>query len=190
MDDSVTLTDADSAPRTRRSAGGREAKRALRSARSAQASPFITRNIPFYEVLDEEGLAIIERNANTILEEVGIDFRDDAEALDIWRKAGAEVTGERVRFPGGMCRAIVQASAPRQFTQYARNPAHNVVIGGKNTVFAPSYGSPFVRDLDKGRRYATLHDFENFVKLAYMANAIHHSGGTICEPVDLPVNKR
>ena len=190
MNDSVTLNAADSAPRTRRSAGGREAKRALRCAPSVQAAPFITRNIPYYEVLDDEGLSIIERNANIILEEVGIDFRDDAEALDIWRKAGAEVTGERVRFPGGMCRAIVQASAPREFTQYARNPAHNVVIGGKNTVFAPSYGSPFVRDLDQGRRYATLHDFQNFVKLAYMANSIHHSGGTICEPVDLPVNKR
>ena len=190
MSDTLTLPEADAAPRTRRSAGGREAKRAARSARSAQSVPYITRKIPYFEVLDEEGLATIERNANTILEEVGIDFRDDAEALDIWRKAGAEITGERVRFPGGMCRAIVQASAPREFTQYARNPAHNVVIGGKNTVFAPSYGSPFVRDLDKGRRYATLHDFQNFVKLAYMANAIHHSGGTICEPVDLPVNKR
>ncbi len=190
MSDTLTLPEADAAPRTRRSAGGREAKRAARSARSAQSVPYITRKIPYFEVLDEEGLATIERNANTILEEIGIDFRDDAEALDIWRKAGAEITGERVRFPGGMCRAIVQASAPREFTQYARNPAHNVVIGGKNTVFAPSYGSPFVRDLDKGRRYATLHDFQNFVKLAYMANAIHHSGGTICEPVDLPVNKR
>ena len=190
MSDTLTLPEADTSPRTRRSAGGREAKRAARSARSAQSAPYITRKIPYFEVLDEEGLATIERNANTILEEVGIDFRDDAEALDIWRKAGAEITGERVRFPGGMCRAIVQASAPREFTQYARNPAHNVVIGGKNTVFAPSYGSPFVRDLDKGRRYATLHDFQNFVKLAYMANAIHHSGGTICEPVDLPVNKR
>ncbi len=190
MSDTLTLPEADAAPRTRRSTGGREAKRAARSARSAQSVPYITRKIPYFEVLDEEGLATIERNANTILEEIGIDFRDDAEALDIWRKAGAEITGERVRFPGGMCRAIVQASAPREFTQYARNPAHNVVIGGKNTVFAPSYGSPFVRDLDKGRRYATLHDFQNFVKLAYMANAIHHSGGTICEPVDLPVNKR
>ena len=192
MSDTLTLPEAetDATPRTRRSAGGREAKRAARSARVAQSAPYITRKIPYFEVLDEEGLATIERNANTILEEIGIDFRDDAEALDIWRKAGAEITGERVRFPGGMCRAIVQASAPREFTQYARNPAHNVVIGGKNTVFAPSYGSPFVRDLDKGRRYATLHDFQNFVKLAYMANAIHHSGGTICEPVDLPVNKR
>ena len=58
------------------------------------------------------------------------------------------------------------------------------------TVFAPAYGSPFVRNLDEGRRYATIDDFRNFVKLAYMTPAMHHSGGTVCEPVDLPVNKR
>ena len=81
-------------------------------------------------------------------------------------------------------------SAPREFTQHARNPARNVVIGGKNTVFAPAYGSPFVRNLDEGRRYARIEDFRNFVKLAYMSTSLHHSGGTICEPVDLPVNKR
>ncbi|TIU16642.1 MAG: trimethylamine methyltransferase, partial [Mesorhizobium sp.] len=39
-------------------------------------------------------------------------------------------------------------------------------------------------------RYATIEDFRNFVKLAYMAPSIHHSGGTVCEPVDVPVNKR
>jgi trimethylamine--corrinoid protein Co-methyltransferase len=89
-----------------------------------------------------------------------------------------------------MCRALVQATAPRQFTQHARNPARNVEIGGPNTVFAPAYGSPFVHDLDRGRRYATIEDFRNFVKLTYSSNALHHSGGTVCEPVDLPVNKR
>ena len=59
-----------------------------------------------------------------------------------------------------------------------------------NTVFAPAYGSPFVRDLDNGRRYGTIEDFRNFVKLTYMTPFLHHSGGTVCEPVDLPVNKR
>ncbi len=82
------------------------------------------------------------------------------------------------------------ASAPREFTQHARNPARSVPIGGKHTVFAPAYGSPFIRSLDDGRRYATIEDFRNFVKLAYIAPSLHHSGGTICEPVDLPVNKR
>ncbi len=176
--------------RHHRRTGGREAKRAARAARSAVSVPYITRKIPVYEMLGEEGLALIERNCDTILEEVGIDFRDDAEALDLFRKAGCDVKGERVHFPRGLARKIVQDNAPREFVQHARNPARSVHIGGPNTVFAPAYGSPFVRDLDKGRRYATIEDFRNFVKLTYMANPLHHSGGTICEPVDLPVNKR
>jgi trimethylamine--corrinoid protein Co-methyltransferase len=82
------------------------------------------------------------------------------------------------------------STAPSQFTQVARNPARSVQIGGDATVFAPNYGSPFVHDLDNGRRYATLADFENFVKLAYRSPYLHHSGGTVCEPVDVPVSKR
>src|SRR5260370_8350382 len=137
-----------------------------------------------------EGLGLMEHNADAILEEIGIDFRDDPEALEIWKAAGADVKGERVHFTRGMCRSLIQRTAPREFTQHARKRAGSVVIGGKNTVFAPAYGSPFVRSLDEGRRYARIEDFRNFVKLAYLANSLHHSGGTICEPVDLPVNKR
>jgi trimethylamine--corrinoid protein Co-methyltransferase len=141
-------------------------------------------------VLTEEGLSLIEHNADTILEEIGIDFRDDEEALALCREAGAEVDGMRVRFPRGLCRSIIQSSAPREFMQHARNPACSVKIGGDSLVCVPAYGPPFVRDLDGGRRYATIEDFRNFVKLAYMSPSLHHSGGTVCEPVDLPVNKR
>ena len=79
----------------------------------------------------------------------------------------ASASGSRA----GMCRQIVQATAPRQFTQYARNPERNVEIGEQHTVLAPNYGSPFVRDLDSGRRYGTIEDFRNFVKLTYMTPA-------------------
>ena len=181
---------ADATVTHHRRAGGREAKRAARLARSGVSVPYITRKIPYYEVLDEEGLALMEHNADIILEQIGIEFRDDPEALQIWRAAGADVQGERVRFAHGMCRQLIQATAPREFIQHARNPEHNVHIGGKCTVFAPAYGSPFIRNLDEGRRYATIEDFRNFVRLAYMAPSLHHSGGTVCEPVDLPVNKR
>ncbi|MFN3987636.1 MAG: trimethylamine methyltransferase family protein [Rhodocyclaceae bacterium] len=170
--------------------GGSEARRASRARAQGPQLPYITRKVPCYSVLDEEGLSIIEGNADTILEEIGIDFRDDPEALQIWRDAGADVQGERVRMPRGMCRKLIQDTAPREFVQYARNPARNVHIGGACTVFAPAYGSPFIHNLDEGRRYGTIEDFRNFVKLAYLSPAIHHSGGTICEPVDLPVNKR
>jgi len=169
---------------------GRDAKRAARTARSHNFVPYITRKIPYYEVLSQEGLELLEHNADTILQEIGIDFRDDPESLELFKAAGADVQGERVRFPRGMCRSLVAATAPREFIQYARNPARSVLIGGNNTVFAPAYGSPFIRNLDEGRRYARIEDFRNFVKLAYTANSLHHSGGTICEPVDLPVNKR
>jgi trimethylamine---corrinoid protein Co-methyltransferase len=174
--------------RRTRTAGG--ARRAGQDSAQAPLIPYATRQIPYYEVLNEEGLSVIEHNADTILEEIGIDFRDDPEALQIWREAGADVQGERVRMPRGMCRRLIQASAPQQFTQQARNPARSVEIGGANTVFVPAYGCPFVHDLDRGRRYGTIEDFGNFVKLAYQLPSLHHSGGTICEPVDLPVNKR
>jgi trimethylamine--corrinoid protein Co-methyltransferase len=177
--------------RAGRGGGGREARQAARaSGGGAVRAPYVTRKLRPFEVLDEEGLGIIEANADTVLEETGIEFHDDAEALEIWRDAGAAVDGTRVRFPRGMLRRIIQDNAPAEFIQHARNPANNVRIGGDATVFAPAYGSPFIRNLDEGRRYATIEDFRNFVKLAYMSPSLHHSGGTICEPVDLPVNKR
>jgi trimethylamine---corrinoid protein Co-methyltransferase len=172
-----------------RRSGGRAARQAARAVTNAASVPFITRALKPFEVLSEEHLQLIEWNADTVLEQVGIEFRDTPEALALFRDAGADVDGERVRFPRGLARQLV-ASAPATFTQFARNPAHNVEIGGPHTVFAPAYGSPFVRDLDGGRRYGTIEDFRNFVKLTSMTPFLHHSGGTVCEPVDLPVNKR
>ncbi len=175
---------------THRRSGGRAARQAARLHAHAQSIPFLTRDLAPFEVLGEEGLATIEDNAEVILEEVGLEIRGDPEARELFLGAGASVDGERVRFPRGMCRSIVQASAPREFIQHARNPERSVRIGGEATVFAPAYGSPFVHDLDNGRRYGTIEDFRNFVKLAYASRHLHHSGGTVCEPVDLPVNKR
>ena len=97
-----------------RPGGGREARHAARQAAAhAAGAPFLTRALKPVEILDEEGLALLEHNADTILEEVGIIFRGDQEALATLHGAGADVTGELVRFPRGMCRQIVQASAPR-----------------------------------------------------------------------------
>jgi trimethylamine--corrinoid protein Co-methyltransferase len=168
---------------------GREARRSARAKAGVASIPYITRAIPLTEILSEEGLAIIEANAETLLQEIGVEFRDFPRALEFFRAAGADIKGERVRFPRGLARSLCKTT-PAQYVQHARNPERSVVIGGKNTVFAPNYGSPFVHDLDKGRRYGTIEDFRNFVKLAYLSPFIHHSGGTVCEPVDLPVNKR
>jgi trimethylamine--corrinoid protein Co-methyltransferase len=184
---------ADDTPRGRH--GGREARRRERASvdTSGLHRPYITRNIPTYDILSEEDLIRIEDGADRILAEVGIEFRDDPAVLDHWKKAGARIepraNGGLVKFDKGMLREILK-TAPATFTQHARNPANNVQIGGKSVVFSPAYGSPFVMDLDKGRRFGTIEDFRNFIKLAQSSPWLHHSGGTICEPTDVPVNKR
>ena len=147
------------------------------------------RNIPVVELLDEEGLETLEHHADWILREVGVEFRGDREALDLFRQAGATVKGERVQFDAGHAEALC-ATAPSQFMMHARDPAYSIVVGDNSVSFTPGYGSPFVTDNEGGRRYSTLEDFQNFVKLTYSAPWLHHSGGTVCEPVDVPVNKR
>ncbi|UWQ34825.1 trimethylamine methyltransferase family protein [Leisingera sp. M527] len=179
----------EAAPRRRARGGGGAARRAERTSVKIETAKYIERNIPNFEILNEEALEIIEYNADTILEEVGVNFVDNPAALERWREAGADVNGERVRIPRGLARKLCE-TAPSEFTQHARNPEKSVVIGGRNMVLAPVYGPPFVRDAAGGRRYATMDDFNKFVKLAYMSKWLHHSGGTVCEPTDIPVNKR
>lgn len=169
--------------------GGREARRAARETKTIRQLPYINRGISPFSIMNEDALVLIEENADTILQEIGVEFREDPEAIQMWKDAGADVDGERVRMPKGMARELCK-TAPKSFVQHARNPERNVLIGDTATVFAPVYGPPFVRDYEGGRRYATIEDFRNFVKLAYMSPGLHHSGGTVCEPVDLPVNKR
>ena len=64
---------------------GRDARRSARAQRGGAHIPYIKRAIPLTEMLDDEGLAIIERNAETLLQEVGIEFRDFPRALDLFR---------------------------------------------------------------------------------------------------------
>ncbi|MEX0847805.1 MAG: trimethylamine methyltransferase family protein [Ilumatobacteraceae bacterium] len=173
-----------------RRSGGRAGRAALRASHVIDRVPYLTRSMRPFEIVSDDDLALIEEAADRILEEVGIEIRDYPEALPIFAAGGAIVEGTRVRFPRGLCRQIVSDNAPATYVQHARNPANSVVIGGDSTVFAPNYGSPFVYDIDHGRRYATIADFQNFVKLAYLDPYLHHSGGTVCEPVDIPVSKR
>jgi trimethylamine--corrinoid protein Co-methyltransferase len=170
---------------------GREARRIERAGShptGAVCSPQWLRLIPPYDFVDPSVVEQIHDTSMAILEGTGIDFRDD-EALEIWRAAGAEVDGWRVRIPRELLLAQV-GLAPAEFTHHARNPAKSVQVGGAHMAFAPIYGAPFIRDLEGERRYAQLIDFENLVKLAYMSPALNVSGGTVCEPTDIPVSKR
>jgi trimethylamine--corrinoid protein Co-methyltransferase len=168
----------------------RRARRERREERGGAPAPaYVTRRIPYLDFLDEAALVRLEEQADWLIQEIGLEFRDDPEALRIWKDAGADVEGSRVRLPRGMARELCR-TAPAAFTQHARNPERAVRIGGDSVVFAPVYGPPFVRCAEKGRRYGSLEDLEKLVKLTAMLPSLHHSGFVTCEPCDLPVNKR
>jgi len=147
------------------------------------------RMTPVFNLLDDSSLVELENQADWLLENIGMEFRDDAVAIELFREAGARIEGERVTFEPGLARSIC-ATAPPSFALYSLNPERTVTLGDNTVVLMPGYGSPFVTDLDNGRKYATLDDFHNFIKLTQTTPYLHHSGGTVVEPVDIPVNKR
>ena len=141
-----------------------------------------------YDLLSRDEVEAIHKQAMDILEEIGIDFLHDG-ARELFRKAGMRVEDNRVRFE----RAFVMdqvAKTPATFELQARNQKHRVTLGGDNVVTAPVYGPPFVTDLERGRRGATIEDFTNFDKLSQAVEQIHCAGGTTVEPEDLPLGTR
>ncbi|WP_350333436.1 trimethylamine methyltransferase family protein [Coralliovum pocilloporae] len=191
MDHSALTSDPPPAPgrRQRNRRSGRTRSRQRQSGLNTTATTPQRRQVPAYGLLHEEALRRLEDQADWILREIGVEFHEDNDALRLFHAAGADVQGCRVRFEPGHVRSLC-ATAPSEFRLHGRNPQRTVTLGGDHVVLMPGYGSPFVTDLDRGRRYATLEDFNAFVKLTWLSPWLHHSGGTVCEPLDVPVNKR
>ncbi len=174
----------DTAPKRR----GRSARRAAREADETPWLPELTRGMPYLDLVPHEQLLRIHDASMTLLEEVGIEFRDD-ESIKIWREAGASVEGYRVRIGREMLMELI-STAPAEYTMESRTPGRAVSLGGQKTVFTPAYGAPFVLDMDNKRRHATLDDFNNFAKIAHLEPSMHMAGGVLCEPMDVPVPHR
>ena len=174
--------------RSRRREGRRSNRRSVAQRSIVPIQP-LTNSLPPSTVLDEAGIEAIHQASLRLLKETGLLIIDYPPALETFRAHGAKVEGEMVWLDEDTLMHFVQ-QAPATFTQLARNPANNLPIGGRHTVFAPVYGPPFVADLDRGRREGTIQDFRNFVKLTYMAPHLHSAGGTLCEPNDIDVNER
>lgn len=180
------MTDTLARPRAR--AGGRSARRILRSTRDITMLPGLERALPLCEVMDGSEVARIDAASMDILENVGVVFRDPI-ALDDWRKAGAKVSGETVYPDRGLVRDLI-ATIPETFTYHARNPGNNVQLGGHHSVFVPMTGAPYLRDLDDVRRNPTLDDLAMFHKLSHMLPAMHSTAHHIVEPYDHPISHR
>ncbi|WP_291737481.1 trimethylamine methyltransferase family protein, partial [Leisingera sp. F5] len=89
---------------------GRQERMAARAAQGALAAPYTIRKTGLFSLINDEAVAIIERNADRILDEIGMDFRGDPETLELFRKHGARVDGERVRFDPGWCRDKIKTA--------------------------------------------------------------------------------
>lgn len=146
-------------------------------------------NLPPVEVVSEVGVQKIHEATMRLLSEFGMLIVDFPYALEVFRRHGARVEGNKVWLDEDLLMHFV-GQAPSSWTQLARNPARNLPIGGRHTVLAPVYGPPFVLDLDRGRRLSTLADFERFSRLVYMSPQMHLAGGTLCEPNDVPLAER
>ena len=141
-----------------------------------------------FEILTKTQIEKVHQTTLQILEQIGMDIGYPP-ALEVLKKGGAKVDGQRVFFPSGLVETQIK-KAPRRFMLHARNPQNNVIVGGGNTIFAPGYGAPFVTDLETGRRKATLQDFENFAKLTGASINLDVLSGTVVEPTDVPYETR
>jgi trimethylamine--corrinoid protein Co-methyltransferase len=131
------------------------------------------------EPLSPEGVEAIHDGAMRILEEIGI-----------LKEAGCKVEGEKV-FMGRDFVMEMVAKAPSEFEIKARNPAHNLPIGGKHIVFGNVSSPPNYFDLEIGKKVpGNREQCANLLKLTQYFNCIHFAGGYPVEPVDIHASVR
>ncbi|MCV6602398.1 MAG: trimethylamine methyltransferase family protein, partial [Cohaesibacter sp.] len=157
--------------RKRSGRSGRAARMEARTNPPPVYLPTLNRKVGPINLLGPDGVEKIHNAAMTILEETGIIFRDPV-ALADWKRAGADVDGERVRISREMLMELI-SSVPSIYRMHARNPERSIDIGGNNSIFANAYGAPFVYGLDGQRRPSQLQDAHNFFKMAHMSQAMH-----------------
>ena len=143
----------------RRRQGGSKARRAAVASSQVKHFPELKRKIPIMEVTNQEGVELTHDFAMRVAEEIGCDFQDE-ESLDYWRQTGAEIEGQRVKIGREELLALI-GKIPSAYTHHARNPERSVRVGDGSAVISPSYGAPFVRDMDGVRRYVTIEDLNN-----------------------------
>lgn len=142
------------------------------------------------QVLHEEQLDKIIEGAFTILETLGMRFIEPDSRKQLER-AGADVDSDTmmVRFDRDLVREKL-ALAPSGFGLRARNPEHNLHVGGNHVLFASVGGPAFCSDFDKGRRAGTYAELCDYLRLVQSLNIIHQEGGGAFEAMDLPAGTR
>jgi len=142
------------------------------------------------EILNDEQLETIIQTALKVLASQGMRFLEPGSRV-MMREAGADVDEAEkiVRFDPAMVTEKL-ALAPAKFELRARNPAHDLKVGGNNILFASVGGPAFCSDLDKGRRPGTYAEMCDYFRVVQSLNIIHQEGGGAFEAMDLPGETR
>ncbi|MFV0459589.1 MAG: trimethylamine methyltransferase family protein [Actinomycetales bacterium] len=139
------------------------------------------------EPLSPESLDTIERGWKRLVSEIGVEFMHP-EALSVLADAGQRVEGEVVHFDPDWVLEQVRL-APSEFDVRARNPEHDITLGGRHVVCTPVSGPPFFRIGDE-RRDGTLEDYRLMAKLVQAFPELDASTMPIIEPNDRPLDSR
>ncbi len=139
-------------------------------------------------LVSDDQVEAIHHASLRILSELGMKVLDP-ETRSVFGGAGATVDGEMVRFEPALVEELI-TTAPAQFTLHARNPAHDLVMGGDHLSFAAVNSAPNVADLDGGRRAGNRHDYQNLLRLVQSLTSIHFTPGYPVEPIDIHASVR
>lgn len=133
--------------------------------------------------IEKNDYARIHEASLEILKDTGVEFAND-QALALFKKHGARTEGQRVFISKNMVDEAL-SSLKRTYRFSSRNKAQEVNIG-EDFCVQPSGGAIYIQDRDRGRRYATLEDYGNLMKLAQSSNLINLVGAHPINPSDIP----
>lgn len=140
--------------------------------------------IPKFDVLTQEEVQKIHEKSMEMLEDVGVEFTYDP-AIQVFKEHGLKVDGHRVYFTREFVEKMVK-KAPTSFVLHARNPENNCNCNHTDLNLTPAYGPPYIYEADGTRRYSKMKDYDNIIKLTQASENINHTGGNVCEPLDVP----
>ena len=142
------------------------------------------------EILSADQLETIIQTSLKVLATQGMRFLEPV-SRKMLLAAGAEVDEAEmiVRFDPDLVREKL-ALAPAAFELRARNPAHDLKVGGNNIIFGSVGGPAFCSDLDNGRRPGSYEEMCDYLRVVQGLNIIQQEGGGPFEAMDLPAETR
>jgi len=145
--------------------------------------------MPPVKFVSDDEVESIHRAGLQILTEIGLKFTDP-KARAVLKGIGCDVdeASEQVKFDPALVEEYM-VKAPNEWVNEARNPAHNLPMGGNVITYSTTGGPAFVSDLDRGRRMGTMEDLKKFIKMFQVMNVVHR-GGIGFSPNDVPAPVR